>query len=223
MKTNAIIFLTLLSTLILGSCSTSNEVVGGGIFQKRKYNDGVYWNRNSNLKESSAKNEKGLDIFKNEEKSSAKYVGSSSLYNESVNESENIATVENIEKINDVVNMELADDLNSDAVISNLSQKNIETAESENVSNQKEVLSKKSENKKAPVDDTVMLILLVVLAILIPPLAVFIYEKASTRFWIDLILAILGFGVGFWLLGGLGWLCGLAAIIYALLIVLEVI
>ena len=51
----------------------------------------------------------------------------------------------------------------------------------------------------------------------------FIYEQASKRFWIDLILAILGFGVGFWLLGGLGWLCGLAAVIYALLIVLEVI
>jgi uncharacterized membrane protein YqaE (UPF0057 family) len=52
---------------------------------------------------------------------------------------------------------------------------------------------------------------------------VFIYEGTTNRFWIDLVLAILGFGVGFWLLGGLGWLCGLAAVIYALLIVLEVI
>lgn len=68
-----------------------------------------------------------------------------------------------------------------------------------------------------------MLVLLVILAIIIPPLAVFLYEGVTTRFWIDLILAILGFGIGFWLLGGLGWLCALAAVIYALLIVLGVI
>ena len=81
----------------------------------------------------------------------------------------------------------------------------------------------KSFSKAASSSDTGMLILLVILALIIPPLAVFIYEGATKRFWIDLILAILGYGIGFWLLGGLGWLCALAAVIYALLIVLEVI
>lgn len=33
--------------LILSSCATSNEVNGGGIFQKRKYNKGFYCNRNT--------------------------------------------------------------------------------------------------------------------------------------------------------------------------------
>ncbi|GEM_PF-1440600 len=73
-------------------------------------------------------------------------------------------------------------------------------------------------------DSTLMLILLIVLAIIIPPLAVALFEGITKRFWIDLILAIVGLGIGFFFLtGGLVWLCALAAIIYALLIVLEVI
>ena len=73
-------------------------------------------------------------------------------------------------------------------------------------------------------NDGVMLVLLVILAIVIPPLAVALFEGITKRFWIDLILAIIGLGIGFFFLtGGLVWLCALAAIIYALLIVLEVI
>lgn len=33
------------AVLLLSSCATSNEVNGGGIFQKRKYNKGFYWNK----------------------------------------------------------------------------------------------------------------------------------------------------------------------------------
>ncbi len=69
----------------------------------------------------------------------------------------------------------------------------------------------------------VMLILLVILCFILPPLAVFIFESASTRFWIDFILWLLGWGVGWWLLGPLGWLCSLVAVIFALLIILSVI
>ena len=56
---------------------------------------------------------------------------------------------------------------------------------------------------KAPSDDTV---LLVILAILLPPLAVYLHEgEVNTRFWISLVLTLL-----FWLPG----------VIYALIIVL---
>ena len=79
---------------------------------------------------------------------------------------------------------------------------------------------KKSMHSPTPMDDTAMLIILIILAILIPPLAVFIYEGATSRFWIDLILAIIGYGVGFLFFPHLAFLCGLAAVIYALLIVL---
>ena len=158
-----------------------------------------------------------MDIFKDEEKSSA------SLYNESNNEiitASNEATKENV---SDLVNVDALEILVSEASNVTLSAETIESKEVISEMSQKKISSKLVDTKPAPVDDTAMLIILVILAILIPPLAVFIYEQATSRFWIDLILAILGFGVGFWLLGGLGFLCGLAAVIYALLIVLEVI
>jgi uncharacterized membrane protein YqaE (UPF0057 family) len=65
-------------------------------------------------------------------------------------------------------------------------------------------------------------VVLVILALLIPPLAVFLFEGATKRFWIDLILAIIGIGIGFGILH-IAFLCALIAVIYALLIVLEII
>lgn len=62
--------------LVLGSCATSNEVNGGGIFQKRKYNKGFYWNKGTPINESATtiKNENlkvegvnSLDASSNEE------------------------------------------------------------------------------------------------------------------------------------------------------------
>jgi hypothetical protein len=41
--------------LILSSCATTNEVNGGGVFQKRKYNTGFYWNRGGSSSESASK------------------------------------------------------------------------------------------------------------------------------------------------------------------------
>ena len=40
--------------LVLGSCATSNEVNGGGIFQKRKYTKGFYWNKGTSANESAS-------------------------------------------------------------------------------------------------------------------------------------------------------------------------
>ena len=62
------------------------------------------------------------------------------------------------------------------------------------------------------------LVILVILAIFIPPLAVFLKEGATSRFVLDLILALIGV-VGWWIFPFAG-LAYLAAIIYALIIVL---
>ena len=70
-------------------------------------------------------------------------------------------------------------------------------------------------------DDT-MLILLVILAILLPPLAVYLAEGVTSRFWITLILCLLAgpfFFTPFAYVGGL-WLI---AVIIALLVVLGAI
>ena len=67
-------------------------------------------------------------------------------------------------------------------------------------------------DKKDDVDD----LLLIILAILIPPLAVYLYDGDTTnRFWLNLILAVIGWG-SFTFIIGIGIL---PAIVHALLIV----
>lgn len=43
--------------LILSSCATTNDVIGGGIFQKRKYNSGFYFNLGKLSKEANGTKE----------------------------------------------------------------------------------------------------------------------------------------------------------------------
>ncbi|MCB9224599.1 MAG: YqaE/Pmp3 family membrane protein [Crocinitomicaceae bacterium] len=67
-----------------------------------------------------------------------------------------------------------------------------------------------------------MMILLVILALILPPLAVGIYEGITGRFWLVLILWLLGIGILAWLLPHLFYLGWILAVILALLIVLGV-
>lgn len=227
MKIKLMLSLSLIVTLILGSCASSNEVTGGGFLQKRKYTNGVYFKNNGNLKGTTAKNEdEELDIFKSEERKSKKYITSTTAVSENTNEIEAMFAEESVEPTTELESSHVSDAVAKDestVTVSNTSTDQAKTTEAR--VEEKQIAAKNSTKKKsskAPAGD-VELILLVILALIIPPLAVFIYEGATQRFWIDLILAILGYGVGFWLLGGLGWVCGLIAVIYALLIVLEVI
>lgn len=218
MKQFNLLILGIVSTMILGACSTSNEVVGG-VFQKRKHTGGVYWDRTEKVKASAQKEEEEMefDIYKLEEAKQKKYASVTTIKSETkTSENTVVASAES-----DVDGLVLTEESKPviEATVSTSTVENEKVVADKN----KNIVKKQKSNQPAPADDMLMLILLVVLALIIPPLAVFIYEGASTRFWIDLILAILGYGVGIWLLGGLGWLCGLAAVIYALLIVLEVI
>ena len=78
----------------------------------------------------------------------------------------------------------------------------------------------KEQNKKRRGGGGLNTILLVIIAIFIPPLAVGLYEGITGRFWLTLVLWLIGLGLGFWLLGpGIGWVCGLLAVIFAILIV----
>jgi uncharacterized membrane protein YqaE (UPF0057 family) len=228
MKNNLIFCLSIICSLILGSCATSNEVSGGGMLQKRKYNKGFYWNKNSNLKESAARIEEDQDVLKNEGLSSKKYSGSETTYSKAGdktgegNRSELLIdqTVEegNLLAENTERN-EVSNEVEEAAVPETVGTKNV------NFTQGSRDFAKSDSKKKhsIPLAASVSTILLVILAIIIPPLAVFLFEGATNRFWIDLILALIGWGVGFWLLGGLGWVCGIVAIVYALLIVLNAI
>jgi uncharacterized membrane protein YqaE (UPF0057 family) len=83
----------------------------------------------------------------------------------------------------------------------------------------KEVKALKAARKSGSAAET-NTILLAILAILLPPLAVYLHQgSASTKFVVTLILWILGI-IGLFLVSG--WFL-LASVIYALLVVLDVV
>jgi uncharacterized membrane protein YqaE (UPF0057 family) len=81
----------------------------------------------------------------------------------------------------------------------------------------KQAIKEYKKQKRKGMDPDTDTLLLVILAILIPPLAVYLHQgEANTKFWITTLLWVLGIILGFIF----SWLLILAAIIYALLIIL---
>lgn len=65
MKIKIIFSLSIIAALVLGSCGSSNNVVGGGLIQKRKFNKGFYLNpsaktNNGSTAESTEKEETAI-------------------------------------------------------------------------------------------------------------------------------------------------------------------
>jgi uncharacterized membrane protein YqaE (UPF0057 family) len=227
MKIKQLLGLSIIVTFLLGSCASSNEVTGGGFLQKRKYTNGIYFKGNGNFKGKLAQTEdEELEIAKAEELGSNREGSSTSDAIEKSSENEPKFVHKKVESTTNVLSAFDTDASAQNKSIVTVSQTTNDAANTiEKRAVEKQIESKNSTKKKsskAPSSD-VELILLVILALIIPPLAVFLFEGTTQRFWIDLILAIIGYGVGFWLLSGLGWICGLVSVIYALLIVLEVI
>jgi uncharacterized membrane protein YqaE (UPF0057 family) len=80
----------------------------------------------------------------------------------------------------------------------------------------KEIKTYKKRSKHGDEVDTNTL-LLVIIAIILPPLAVYLHEdEINNKFWITLLLFLLGIAGAFFL----SWVALLAAIVYALLVVL---
>lgn len=210
-----------LLAVIVASCSVSQNTVGGGVFQKRKYTKGFYFNRHSNGKAASSdessvlRKEDKEEIAQQREEEKAVVTTVSYSVSQDVESASEVIVNEKDETVSDEVNNDAAPILKEEKGSNGMTQ----------VSPEKDHFSVKKHSRLKSVDtsDPVMLILLVILAIIIPPLAVLIYEGVTKRFWIDLILAILGWAIGFAILGASGWLLGLIAVIYALLIVLGLI
>lgn len=224
--------ISILSILMIGlmfSCSTSNDVASNRGIQKRKYNKGFYVEKGPKLGGSN----KQVEQVENE--------------NTIVENTEAIEEpTERISSLPEVVFVEdeLTDDvllLEEDKDVKVTTEKaeevtNLETAVTESIPLRKmfkKGLKKVVQKVKspAPLDMTqggsesgLFLVLLVVLAIILPPLAVFIYAGVGRPFWIDLVLWLVAIGVGSALFGlGVGFLCGLIAVIYALLIIFDVV
>jgi uncharacterized membrane protein YqaE (UPF0057 family) len=211
--------LGLLLIVLITSCSTSNDVASHRSIQKRKYTKGFFITKNLN-QNGTASNSKNSQI-KNEISERLDEKNSTKPSNESFSEQQSL--ISNEDDLENITPKEIKSkhvSSNKTSTLKELSLKDASEAKttSNPINKIKDVKKKISLKAPQPASD-VETILLILLAIFIPPLAVFIYEGASKRFWIDLILALLGWGFLGWLLPGLFWIGGLIAIIYALLIV----
>ncbi len=233
MKKVSILSLVTILMIVISSCGSSNNVVNNHGITKRKYNKGFFFQRNSNLrtantevKDERANAEKTLAKQEKVDAKRAKKVNAK----EQVNVEKTVAT--HVESTNSTVytaeverpiaaqENERSSDGVSGSEQESTTTSSRETMDRESIADRYESLKKDS--RGAAGGSGVGIILLVILALIIPPLAVFLYEGATSRFWIDLVLAILGYGIGFGF-GGFLPLLGLISVIYALLIVLEVI
>lgn len=209
MKTAIYLSISLVTVLILGSCSSSNEVVGGGILQKRKYTSGVYWDKTEKVK-SSKETKEEYDIFRIEEESQKKYVSSSTIQNEDeirdeAPESSVNASDEIIESEKSVVTVPSTNNEgNNNSANEDEEQPVIKNKKSLIINNRDQ---KKDSNQNRPNDS--MFILAVIFAILIPPLGVLIYTNID---WMKVLICLL-----------LTVLFFIPGMIYALLVVFDVI
>ena len=184
--------ITLLSA-VLFSCSTSNEVVSNGFFQKRKYNKGWYANKSSKVK-SSKENNNSKDVHETKEEANNAVVEELTIQQEvKAVSKEYISKSDLIVKPTKTV---LASNNDKEEVISSTSKIIVQEQETAVLENLKRVSDAKPVeindfSSKNSNESGIALLLLVIIAILLPPLAVALVDGLSGRFWICLLLTLL--------------------------------
>lgn len=224
-------------SLILISCGTSNNVVNNHSISKRKYTKGFFIKKKPNLKSKNSVANENIAIV-DAEKTKTK---PTNLGGKQINQTTLEVTSDELNRVS--CNSDIAYTQTSGNVyvspiddspyilrqddelvyLDNQPEPSVQRFSEMSESEKHRANLREFEQNGAAGDSDLELILLVIIAIIIPPLAVFLYEGVTNRFWIDLILAILGYGIGFGVLGVSWGLLGLIAVIYALLIVLEAI
>lgn len=164
----------LVGILILDSCSSSNNVVGGGMFQKRKYTGGVYMDRAGKVKKNTDIEE--YDIHRLEEESQKKYISTTSIYGENemfneekettsrISSSDKIEAIESEKETVEEPAFKMNLNLKSGPVISSMKQ-NVQNLSSEG----KQTIRKKvvTPASNGSIGDLVLIILLVILIIIL--------------------------------------------------------
>ncbi len=195
--------------LILGSCGSSNNVVSNGLIQKRKYKKGFFFKSNKDLRVVRENAKEKNSIVVNGENIEI-YDGLSADISPSQDLNTSLASGKESQATKDLIPLGMGEvsiqtklkETNSPQFISNTKTKNeVRTSSREKIEQRRKI-----DSNSTSADDR--LILLVILAILIPPLAVFLARGIGTEFWISLILTLLFYFPG---------------MIYSLLVVLDVI
>ncbi len=204
-----------LVVLFLTACSTSNNVASNKLFQKRKYNKG--WHVNSSKKIDKTTSSQTEEVVYAEEliKSDAEESTKNNNILLAENKESHVEKLDNFKtedlKQSKTTNQSVGDNVAKASGLTDNTALNSEIIIEENHQNINESKSKlitNSSNEAPNSGSDVGIVLLVILAILLPPLAVFLARGIGTEFWISLILTLF-----LWLPG----------VIYALLIVLDVI
>lgn len=224
---NTRFILSLIVAVILASCSTGNMVTNGKGIQKRKYNDGYYvsfGHKNKKTSDEKVATESGLTSTALTEEVTPVETETPALGNLTGEPKNEILVAEELVST-PVVEPTVSEVVSSTEPLSVVDKKSSEEKIAMKPVRRfmpKMIYTKLSDSHPSSADT--MTILLVILALFIPWLAVLIYEGATTRFWIDLLLWLIGIGLGWYLLGpGIGWLCALVAVVYAILIILGLI
>lgn len=197
--------------LILGSCGSSNNVVSNGLIQKRKYKKGFFFKSNTDLRVVRENAKEKNSVVVNGENIEI-YDGLSADISPSQDLNTSLALGKESQATKDLIPLGMEGvsiqrnlkETTSPQFISNTKTKNeVRTSSREKIEQRRKI---DSNSNSTSADDR--LILLVILAILIPPLAVFLARGIGTEFWISLILTLLFYFPG---------------MIYSLLVVLDVI
>lgn len=213
----------LLVGVLVASCSASRDTVGGGLIQKRKYTKGFYLNRHSGGKSDEARTKRTLQREK-----------AGVVSGEVISESNDAAALVRQNAVISAVPVSetphssaaapghvFRHTATSSAAVPTISGAGEKNTQPEIQQEKKPVRQVMQLKKKAGSSGDIKLVILVILALIIPPLAVGLFEGITARFWLTLVLFLIGIGVG-WMFG-LAWACAVAAVVYALLIVLGVI
>lgn len=232
MKRLTVLNLMIAITLILGACSTSNDVVSNRLITKRKYTKGFHINKKSSLKSTDEQKDENL-AFDEKTPSNVPLESISYTKEEATTISTNTPSNEDLELAFLDPSSYQGEHETAMQGMSDNSARNQDNKKSENTVKKaqsgkqylhsakvKQPILKDIDDSKR-VDDTVYLILMVICAIILPPLAVGIHRGIVGIFWLDLVLFLIAIGGLFWfpLIG----LAGLAAVIIALLVVFDVI
>lgn len=231
MKKIAILNAIIAMILVLASCGSSNNVVNNHLISKRKYTKGFHLNSKSHYRDSNEdvaseplKKEKvraseiTLDQTKSNSEGEREVVASNENRNAGTTES-NAYAPESERTVSNPQDGPIGDspDANNEGT-----DNTAKSSSSSNSHNAVEENNSANSSTSSPVEsDPLMLIILIVLAIFLPPVAIAIYSGINSIFWIDLILFIIGLG-GFWFFPLIG-LAGLAAIVIAFLVIFDVI
>lgn len=229
MRTTKILSFIFGVSILLTSCYSGNSVVSNNLISKRKYTKGFHVNSKQKLKSTDEKSIDSEDVAKADVKTDKvdRKVEREERRAEKQIAKQEVATQNELAEVYEIVETE---DVNTYALNTSTSdelldeeqvEENYETVVSDNNESVESVESI-SATSSGSSQTGAMLVLLVILALILPPVAVLIYEGVSTWFWVTLILTIIAFG-GWFLIGGLGGIAGLAAVIIALLVIFEVI